>query len=76
MKSLDMEMEKGQLDPEEYGKTRLAETDSHARLQETITASTVGRWRDDLSGEEVERTERTLRGKMMSLGYSVSYVDE
>jgi len=61
-----------QLDPQSYGATSATEVDGHTRLQEPITAKSVGKWKDELAQEEIARVERVLADEMTTLGYSLT----
>lgn len=72
---LELEMEPQQLDPSAYGAGYHEKVDAHARLQEPITAKSVGAWRDELSVNDVQRVERTLGEEMRAFDYSPEHVD-
>lgn len=72
---LQLEMEPQQLDPSAYGAGHHEKVDAHARLQEPITAASVGAWRDELSAGDVRRVERILGAEMRAFGYSPEHVD-
>jgi len=69
MDFLGMEVEKQQLDPSNYGRTRVSERQGLTRLNESISAKTVGKWREALDDAEVQRIEDLVQDEMMELGY-------
>jgi hypothetical protein len=75
MERIGLEMEARQLSPSVYGARRDKRVDAHARLQEPITAASVGAWRDELSAGDVRRVERILGAEMRAFGYSPEHVD-
>lgn len=72
---IGLEMDPDQLDPSAYGAGHEEKVDAHARLREPITPKSVGRWRNELSEDDVQRVERTLVKEMRALGYSPEYLD-
>lgn len=75
LKRIGLRPESQQLDPNAYGTGREAKHEAHARLQEPITAESVGQWRKELTESDVRRVERTLGEEMQALGYSPEFAD-
>jgi len=69
MAFLGMEVENRQLDPSNFGRTRVSERQGLTRLNESISAKTVGKWREALDDAEVQRIEGLVRDEMVELGY-------
>lgn len=70
MEFLEMDVESQQLNPSMYGRTRVSERQGLTRLGESISARTIGKWRETLNESEVERIERLVSEEMKKLGYS------
>lgn len=68
---LGIQVEPQQLDPSYYSQTWYSNEQSHSRLKEPITAQTVGRWKQELTGEDFSRVEEELGHEMKSLGYTL-----
>lgn len=69
MDFLGMEVEKQQLDPSKYGRTRVSERQGLKRLKESVSTKTVGKWREALDEWEVQRIEELVEDEMKELGY-------
>lgn len=69
MDFLGMKVEKQQLDPSRYGRTRVSERQGLTRLNESISTKTVGKWREALDESEVQRIEELVEDEMVELGY-------
>lgn len=74
MNFIDLSPEVEQLHPTSYGNTVVSEAESHLRLREPITAKSVGRWKKELSREEVCQIEESVASEMRELGYSLTQV--
>jgi hypothetical protein len=70
MDFLELAMEAQQLGPSMYGRTRVSERQGLTRLGESVSARTIGKWREALNESEVERIERLVSEEMKKLGYS------
>jgi hypothetical protein len=69
---IGIEVQEHQLDPAAYGETEVSMNEAHSRLRQPITPDSIGRWRQELSKDEVARIERTLADEMKALDYELT----
>jgi hypothetical protein len=72
MDFIGLKLEQRQLDPSMYGRTKVSNRRGLRRLNETVSAKTIGKWKEALDNEEVKRIERLVEKEMGDLGYSLS----
>lgn len=71
---LNLDYQRQQLDPDVYGNTADSDPYSHTLLRKPITTERIGRWRKNLTAEEVSRIETVLEDKMRKLNYSLTSI--
>lgn len=63
-----------QVDPKFYSQTKYSNQLGHQRLNQPISAETVGTWRLHLSGAQIAAFDRILKSEMEQMGYVLTRI--
>lgn len=69
---IGLDYQPGLLDANTYGKYYRAANPNFKKLSEPINTSSLGRWRTELTSEEVARFEKVAGHQLQALGYPLS----
>jgi len=71
MKSINLSFDQNQIDPKNYGNTKLTKEKSHEKIAQAINNSSQYRWKSELTNYEIQNFQKIAGKELKRFGYQL-----